>query len=84
MSTDHLSNGEYLHLDYAFWDIPSIQHFTSMLVIVDAKTCMLWLFCFSSKRAPIHIITYFFNILSHEGCSIKTIRVDETNKLKDY
>ncbi len=81
MSTTHLAKGEYLHLDYAFWDIPSIRHLTSMLVIADAKTCMLWLFCTSSKRAPLHIITCFFNILSCEGCITKTIHVDENRSL---
>jgi hypothetical protein len=81
MPTTHLAKGEYLHLDYAFWDIPSIRNFTSMLVIVDAKTRMLWLYCTSSKRASLHIIIYFFNILSCEGCTIKTIRVDEDGSL---
>ncbi len=81
MSTDHLSKGEYLHLDFAFWDIPSIRHFTSMLVIVDAKTRMLWLFCTASKRAPMHIIVYFLNIMQREGCTVKTIRVDEDGSL---
>lgn len=81
MSTTHLAKGENLHLDYAFWDIPSIRHLTSMLVIADAKTRMLWLFCTSSKRAPLHIITCFFNILSCEGCTTKTIHVDENGPL---
>jgi hypothetical protein len=81
MSTDHLSKGEYLHMDFAFWDVLSLWHFNSMLVIVDAKTRMLWLFCTSSKRAPMHIIEYFLNAISREGCSIKTIRVDEDGSL---
>ncbi len=68
-------------MDYAFWDIPSIRNFSSMLVIIDAKTRMLWLFCTSSKRPPMHIISYFFDILSRENCTSKTIHVDEEGSL---
>jgi hypothetical protein len=81
VDTSHLSSGEYLHMDFAFWDIPSIHHFSGMLVIIDAKTRMLWLFCTSSKRPPMHIISYFFYILSKENRTPKTIRVDEDGSL---
>jgi len=50
LSTDHLTPGELLHIDYSFWDLPSIRGFTSMLLIIDAKTRMLWLFCSRTKR----------------------------------
>jgi hypothetical protein len=81
MTTSHLSKGEYLHMDFAFWDVPSLRQFTGMLVIIDAKTRMLWLFCTSGKRPPLHILTYFFDIMKQEGCTIKTIRVDEEGSL---
>jgi hypothetical protein len=81
LDTSHLSKGEYLHMDFAFWDVPSIRHFSGMLVIIDAKTRMLWLFCTSSKRPPMHIISYFFDIMSKENCTINTIRVDEEGSL---
>jgi hypothetical protein len=48
-----------------------------MLVITNASTRMLWLFCTASKQAPMRIIEYLFDILHKEQCIIKTIRVDE-------
>jgi hypothetical protein len=81
LDTSHLSREEYLHMDFSFWSTPSIRHFTRMLVIIDAHTRMLWLFCTSSKRPPMHIIFYFFDILIKEKCCIKTIRIDEEGSL---
>lgn len=81
LDTTHLTKGEYLHMDFAFWDLPSLRHFTGMLVIIDAKTRMLWLFCTSSKCPPLHIISYLLAILSGEQCTVKTVRVDEDGSL---
>jgi hypothetical protein len=68
-------------MDFAFWNIPSLKHFTGMLVIIDASTHMLWLFCTSSKRPPMHIISYFFDVISKENCHVKTICIDEEGSL---
>jgi hypothetical protein len=68
-------------MDFAFWNISSLRGFTSMLVIIDASTRMLWLFCTASKTPPMHIIQYFFDVLDREQCSPKTIRVDEDGAL---
>ncbi len=81
LDTSHLTCGEYLHIDFSFWNIPSIRHFTGMLVIIDASTRMLWLFCTSSKRPPMHIISYFFDILQKEKCCVKTLCIDEEGSL---
>jgi hypothetical protein len=81
LPTSHLTHGEYLHMDFAFWNIPSLRGFTSMLVIIDASTRMLWLFCTASKTPPMQIIQYFFDILAREECSPKIIRVDEDGAL---
>jgi hypothetical protein len=48
-----------------------------MLLIIDAKTRMLWLFCTSNKRATIKILSYFFSIMKKENKILHTIRVDE-------
>jgi hypothetical protein len=48
--TDSLVPGELLHMEFSFWDIPSHRSFTATLVIIDAKTRQLWIFCTSSKR----------------------------------
>jgi hypothetical protein len=53
-NTDKLSPGQLLHIDFGFWDIVSHRGFSSMLLIIDAKTRMLWLFC-TSNKAPIKI-----------------------------
>ncbi len=61
-------------MDFAFWDVPSPHHFTGMLVIIDAKTRMLWLFCTSDgKHLPMRILAYFFDDMKQEGCHIKAI-----------
>ncbi len=52
-----------------------------MLLIIDAKTCMLWLFCTPDKRAPIKILSYFFSIMKQEKKIIKTICVDKDGAL---
>ncbi len=80
-STNHLTPGQLLHLDFGFWDLTSHRGFSSMLLIIDAKTRMLWLFCTSNKRAPIKILSYFFSIMKRENKIIKTIRVDEDGAL---
>jgi len=52
-----------------------------MLLIIDAKTHMLWLFCTSNKRAPIKILSYFFSIMKKENKVLHSIRVDEDGAL---
>jgi hypothetical protein len=80
-STSHLSPGQLLHIDFGFRDITSHRGFSSMLLIIDAKTCMLWIFCTANKRAPIKILSYFFSIMKKENKNITTIRVDEDGAL---
>jgi hypothetical protein len=81
LNTDHLHQGELLHLDFSFWDIRSHRGFTSTLLIIDAKTRMLRIFCSSNKRAPLKTIEYFFSILHQENRPPKTIRIDEDGAL---
>jgi hypothetical protein len=80
-NTDMLRPGELLHIDFGFWDLTSHRGFTTMLLIIDAKTRMLWLFCSSTKRAPLSTLEYFFTILHRENKAPKTVRVDEDGAL---
>jgi hypothetical protein len=71
-------------MDFAFWNISSLHGFTSMLVIIDASTRMLWVFCTASKTPPMRIIQYFFNVLEQEHCFPKTIHVNEDGTLARF
>jgi hypothetical protein len=42
---------------------------------------MLWTFPTASKRVPLHILDYFFNIMAKDGIIIKGVRVDEDGAL---
>jgi hypothetical protein len=81
ISTDHFLPGQLLHIDFSFCGIISHRGFSSMLLIIDAKTGMLWVFCTSNKRPPIILLTYFFSIMQQENKIIRTIRVDEDGAL---
>jgi hypothetical protein len=80
-STDHLKPGELLNLDFSFCDIPSIRGFHSMLLIIDTKTRMLWLFCSSNKRAPLTTLHYFFQILQKKINHQKQFELMKTEPL---
>jgi len=41
INTNHLAPGELLLIDFGFWDIQSHRGFTTMFLIIDAKTRML-------------------------------------------
>jgi hypothetical protein len=81
MDTTDLRPGEVLHLDFAFWDIPSHRGFTAMLVAIDAKTRKLWLFCTASKNAPIHILWWLFSNLRREHKTLSWIHVEKYGAL---
>jgi hypothetical protein len=59
-STDNLSPGQLLQIDFGFWDLLSHRGFSSMLLIIDAETCMLWLFLLLTNVLPSKIYPTFF------------------------
>jgi hypothetical protein len=59
-----------LHIDFAFWDVPSRRGFTTMLVIIDNKTSKLWVFCTASNTIPLHILRWFFSNLRRERVQV--------------
>jgi hypothetical protein len=75
------SRGQLLHIDFSFWNIISIRGFSSVLSIIDGKDRMLWTFPTASKRVPLRILDYFFNIMEKDGIIIKSVRVDEDGAL---
>jgi hypothetical protein len=66
---------------FAFWEILSRCNFTAILIIVDASTRMLWIFCTSSKKPPVHILGWFFANLRRENRTLVNISVDEDGAL---
>lgn len=76
-----IKRGQLLHIDFSFWNIPSIRGFTSLLSIIDGKDCMLWNFPTTSKRAPLSILDFFFTMLERDGVTIQAICVDEDGAL---
>ena len=47
-----------MHMDFAFYNVTSIQGFTSMLTIVYENTKILWVFTASPKMFPVRIISF--------------------------
>ena len=64
-----------------FIDHTSIRGFTYILIIIDAKTRKLWLFCTPNKHPPISIITFFLIQMSVKNICLQTIRTDEGREL---
>jgi hypothetical protein len=77
----HLLPRQLLHIEIGFCNIISHRGFSSMLIIIDAKTRMLWLFCTSDKCPPNRILMYFFSIISKQNKTITTNKVDEDGAL---
>jgi hypothetical protein len=75
------SRGQLLHIDFSFWNIISIRGFSSVLSFIDGKDRMLWTFPMASKRIPLSILDYFFNIMEKDGIIIKSVWVDEDGAL---
>jgi hypothetical protein len=81
VDTPPLSPGDLLHIDFAFWYVTSHRGFTAILMVVDAKTRMLWLFCKSIKKPPLHILRWLFSNLRREKRVLTHIHVDEDGAL---
>ena len=50
--------GEFIHMDFDFYNVTSIRGFTSILTVVCEKTIMLWLLPTALKRASVSIIRF--------------------------
>ena len=85
VDTTHYQPGQLLHADFCFMNKPSICGFTCVLVIVDARTRRLWVFCTPNKRPPVDILRYFLHTLRHEGKNngrgVQFMRTDKGGEL---
>ena len=53
VDTTNIQPGEIIHMDFSFFNVNSIQGFTSMLTAVYEKTIMLWIFPTVPKIYPV-------------------------------
>ena len=64
VDTTHLQPGDILHLYLSFYNVTSIHGFTEIIVIVCAKTIILWIFLTTSNQYPVIIIRFILNFLN--------------------
>jgi hypothetical protein len=64
---ESLGLAELLHIDFALCDTVSHRGFHAILMIIDAKSRTLWLFCTASKKPPLHILQWFFANLRRDN-----------------
>ena len=77
VDTSTLQPGQMFHIDFVFFDKISIRGFSAVLIIVDARTRKLWVFCTPSKRPPIDIMRFFLRQIQKDGKQVQFIRSDE-------
>ena len=77
----NLPLGTRFHIDYAFFNVPSIRDFTAALLIVEWTSRYVWFFPSRSKSAPIDLCLYFFNQLQRQGYPCIRCRSDEDGAL---
>eukprot|EP00978_Attheya_sp_CCMP212_P016076 scaffold41833_cov35-Attheya_sp.AAC.4 len=76
-----LEPGTRLHMDFTFFNVPSIRKFTSAFTIIDVTSTYPWGFPSRSKRLPISIFQWFISVLQSMGKKPLYIRVDEGGEL---
>jgi hypothetical protein len=81
VDTSKLQPSELFHIDFTFWDVLSHHGFNAVLMIIDAKTIFVWLFCTSSKKPLLHNLWWFFAKIRHEKHALAPIQVDEDEAL---
>ena len=79
--TSHLRPGNLLQMDFMFINNKSIRGFASMLIIVDARTRKLWVFCTPNKTPPIDTVRFFLRCLQIAQIPISIICTDEGGEL---
>ena len=58
VDTTNLESGEFIHMDFDFYNMKSIQGFTSMRTVMCAKTIMIWVFTTESKKSQLRTICF--------------------------
>ena len=80
--TEKLQTGEFLHLDFAFYNFTSIRAFTKIIIVVWPKTSMILVFQSTSKLELVIIIRFFLKKFKKEQHTWKHMRVEEDGALE--
>ena len=80
-NTNSYNNGDVIHIDFFFMNKPSIRCFTSVLLIIDAESRKLWIFCTAAKTPPLTTLRYFLSTITTQDITIKNIIMDEGGEL---
>ena len=81
--TTNLQSVSMIHMEFAFYNVISIQGFTCMLTLVYTKTIMLWVFFTPSKGYPIQIIHFILTALNNEQHPCICVRVNNDGALEN-
>ena len=76
VDTTKLRTGELIHMDFHWYNVTSIQGFTSMLTIVCAKTRILRVFPTTYKIFPLRIICLILKTFKNEKHTCRRVRFD--------
>ena len=79
----NLQPGELIHMDFDFYNVTSIRGFTSMLIVVCAKTKMIWVFQTACKISYVRIIRFILTTLINKQHPCKYVTVDEDISLEN-
>ena len=68
-------------MEFYFYNLTSIQIFTSTITVVFEKTRMIWVFPTSSKECSVRIICFILTTLNNEQHLCKCVIFDEYGAL---
>ena len=83
VDTTNLQQGELLHVNFAFYNVNSIQVFSSVITVVCEKKGMIWIFATASKQAPVIIIRFILPESKNKNHPRRRVRVDEDGDLEN-
>ena len=74
VDTSNLLLGELIHTIFAFYNVTSINGFTSMIKEICEKTRMIWVFPTASQRASVQIIRFILTTPKNEKSPMQTCK----------
>ena len=81
--TSKIQPGDLIHIYSGFYNVNSIQGFTSMITVFCEKTRMLQVLHSTSKKHPVHTVRFIITTLKNEQHPHKRVRVDEDGALEN-
>ena len=82
IDTTNLQPGELIHMEFSFYNMTSIQGFTSMITVMFAQTIMIWVFLNATKRSPVIKIRFIVTKLKNKKHTCRHVRVDVDGNLE--